>query len=310
MKKISVRIHCYNEKENIRGICEAVVAQINSLEKYDYEIVLIDNKSTDGTRDIIREMCNKNPKIKAIFNIRNFGGITSPFYALMQCTGDCVISMCADFQDPPDLIPLMVQKWEEGNKVICMIKTKSEESRLMYWLRGRYYAFIKKISDIELIQQFTGFGLYDKSFIDILRRLNDPIPFFRGIVAEFAPDHLEIPYTQPVRRAGKSHYSWYKLYDLAMLSFTSYTSIGLRTATFLGIGIAFVSIIIALVYFIMKLVKWNSFVAGTAPIVVGMFFLGAVQLIFLGLIGEYILRMNQRIINRPLVVEEERINFD
>ncbi len=309
MKKISVRIHCYNEKENIRGICQAAIQQIENLQKYDYELVIIDNKSEDGTRDIIRELCSENKKIKAIFNIRNFGGITSPFYALMQCTGDCVISMCADFQDPPELIPTMVQKWEEGHKVICMIKTKSEESPLMYWLRGLYYDMIRKMSDIELIQQYTGFGLYDKSFIEILRKLNDPVPFFRGIVAEYAPDHLEIPYVQPKRKAGRSHYSWYKLYDLAMLSFTSYTSIGLRTATFFGMGVAFISIIIAIIYLIMKLVRWNSFNAGMAPVVIGMFFLGAVQLIFLGFIGEYILRINQRTINRPLVIEEERINF-
>ena len=193
MKKISIMIPCWNEKENIRQITEAVKEELsNSLPDYDYEIVIIDNKSTDGTRDIIRELCKEDSKVKAIFNMKNFGQFNSPYYGLTQCTGDCVIPICADFQDPVELIPVMVHKWEEGNKVITMIKTKSKESKLMYFFRGIYYNLIKKMSSVDQIKQFTGYGLYDQSFIQVLRELKDPTPFLRGIIAEYAPEHLEI----------------------------------------------------------------------------------------------------------------------
>ena len=228
----------------------------------------------------------------------------------MQTTGDCTISVCADFQDPVELIPTFLKYWEEGYQIVYGVKTSSQESKLMYGLRSIYYKLIKKYSSVDQIEHFTGFGLYDKSFVDVLRNLKDPTPFIRGIVAELGGKRKAVPYEQPLRRAGKTHNNWYTLYDAAMLSFTSYTKIGLRLATFLGAGIACGSILVALIYLILKLINWNNFVAGTAPIVIGMFFLGAVQLIFLGILGEYILSMNQRIMNRPLVVEEERINFE
>ena len=303
-------IPCYNEEENIVAITDAVVAQMEKLPQYDYEIVVIDNCSTDNTRALLREICAKNKKIKAIFNVKNFGQFNSPVYGMMQTTGDCTISICADFQDPVEMIPEFLKYWEEGYQIVHGVKTSSKESGLMYRLRSIYYKLIKKYSSVDQIEHFTGFGLYDKSFIDVLRNLKDPTPFIRGIVAELGGKRKAIPYEQPQRRAGKTHNNWYTLYDGAMLSFTSYTKIGLRMATFLGGGIAVISFLVALVYLILKLCNWNNFNAGQAPLLIGMFFLGAIQLIFLGVIGEYILSMNQRIMNRPLVVEQERINFD
>ena len=309
-KKVSIMVPCYNEEENVVPISEALVAQMKALPQYDYEILFIDNCSTDNTRPLLRQICAKNKKIKAIFNVKNFGQFNSPVHGMCQTTGDCTISICADFQDPVELIPTFLKYWEEGYQIVHGVKTSSKESRIMYRLRSIYYKLIKKYSTVEQIEHFTGFGLYDRSFIDVLRNLKDPTPFIRGIVAELGGKRKEIPYEQPQRRAGKTHNNWYSLYDAAMLSFTSYTKIGLRMATFLGAGVAFASLLVALIYLILKLCNWQNFVAGTAPIVIGMFFLGAVQLIFLGIIGEYILSMNQRIMNRPLVVEQERINFD
>lgn len=309
-KKVSVMVPCYNEEENVVPISEAIVQQLEALPQYDYEILFIDNCSTDNTRPLLRQICAKNRRIKAIFNVKNFGQFNSPVYGMCQTTGDCTISICADFQDPVEMIPVFLKHWEEGYQIVYGVKTSSRESRIMYRLRSVYYKLIKKYSSVDQIEHFTGFGLYDKSFIDVLRNLKDPTPFIRGIVAELGGRRKEVPYEQPQRRAGKTHNNWYTLYDAAMLSFTSYTKIGLRMATFIGVGVAFVSVVIALIYLILKLLNWNNFVAGTAPIVIGMFFLGAVQLVFLGIIGEYILSMNQRIMNRPLVVEEERINFD
>ena len=309
-KKVSIMVPCYNEEENVVPISEALVAQMEALPRYDYEILFIDNCSTDNTRPLLRQICARNKRIKAIFNVKNFGQFNSPYYGMLQSTGDCVISICADFQDPVEMIPTFLKYWEEGYQIVHGVKTSSQESGIMYRLRSIYYKLIKKYSSVEQIEHFTGFGLYDRSFIDVLRNLKDPTPFIRGIVAELGGKRKEIPYEQPRRRAGKTHNNWYTLYDAAMLSFTSYTKIGLRMATFIGAGVAIVSLLIAFVYLILKLCNWNNFVAGTAPIVVGMFFLGAVQLIFLGIIGEYILSINQRVMNRPLVVEQERINFD
>lgn len=309
-RKVSIVVPCYNEEQNVVPISEAIVAQMEALPQYDYEIVFIDNCSTDNTRRLLREICAKNRRIKAIFNVKNFGQFNSPVYGMCQTTGDCTIPICADFQDPVEMIPTFLKYWEEGYQIVYGVKTSSKESRIMYKLRSIYYKLIKKYSSVDQIEHFTGFALYDKSFIDVLRSLKDPTPFIRGIVAELGGRRKEVPYEQPQRRAGKTHNNWYTLYDAAMLSFTSYTKIGLRMATFLGVSVAFLSLIIALVYLVMKLIHWNNFNAGTAPILIGMFFLGAVQLVFLGIIGEYILSMNQRIMNRPLVVEQERINFD
>ena len=311
MKKISVLIPCYNEAENVGPISRAVTEILEKeLPQYDYELVFIDNDSTDGTRDIIRGLCADNPRIKAILNARNFGQFNSPYYGMLQVTGDCVIEMVADFQDPVEMIPKYIHEWEKGYKIVIGIKTSSKENRLMYWLRSCYYKTIKKLSDVEQIEHFTGSGLYDREFIEVLRNLDDPTPFLRGIVAELGYRRKEIPYEQPRRRAGKTHNNFYRLYDAAMLSVTSYTKAGLRLATIFGSICAVVSMLIAMVYLVMKLIRWDRFPAGMAPMLIGMLFLGSVQLFFIGFLGEYIMSINQRVMKRPLVIEEERINFN
>ena len=310
-RTISVMIPCYNEEENVQPIYVAVRDKlIRSCPAYDYEILFIDNKSTDRTREIIRSICAGDKRTKAIFNVKNFGQFNSPYYGLLQTTGDCTITMCADFQDPPELIPEFVAAWEEGYKVVIGKKTRSKEHPLMYWLRGRYYKILRKMSSTEIIEQFTGFGLYDRSFIDTLRELNDPTPFMRGIVAELGPERKEIEYEQPQRRAGKTHNNFFTLYDAAMLSFTSYTKNGLRVATFAGFIISLISFVIGLFYLIMKLLFWDRFAAGYAPTMIALFFMGGVILTVMGFMGEYVMAINARVMNRPLVVEEERINFD
>lgn len=310
MKKVSVLIPCFNEEENVVPMSKAIADIFEKkLSQYDYELVFIDNDSKDNTRQLIREICKSNNHVKAIFNAKNFGQFNSPYYGMLQTTGDCTIAMSCDFQDPVEMIPQYLKEWENGYKIVIGIKTSSKENPIMYHLRGLYYKIIKKFSDVEQIEHFTGSGLYDRDFIEVLRDLKDPTPFLRGIVAELGYKRREIPYEQPQRRAGKTHNNFYKLYDAAMLSFTSYTKIGLRMATFLGIICGIISAIIGVIYLVMKLVFWNSFAQGMAPVLIGMFFLGSIQLFFLGFIGEYILSINQRVMNRPLVIEEERINF-
>lgn len=311
MKKISVLIPCYNEEENVEPISRAVVEIMETeLSRYDYELVFIDNDSRDSTRPVLRRLCRENPRIKAIFNAKNFGQFNSPYYGMLQVGGDCVIEMVADFQDPVELIPQYVKAWEEGYKIVIGIKTSSRESKVMYWLRSIYYKMIQKLSDVEQIEHFTGSGLYDREFIEVLRGLDDPTPFLRGIVAELGYKRKEIPYEQPQRRAGKTHNNFYRLYDAAMLSVTSYTKVGLRLATIFGAFCGAVSILVALIYLVMKLIWWDRFPAGMAPLLIGMLFLGSVQIFFTGLVGEYVLSINQRIMKRPLVIEEERINFE
>lgn len=311
MKKISITIPCYNEEENVYPLHDALVEMFErDLPNYEYELLYIDNCSSDRTRELLKELGKQDKHVKAILNAKNFGQFNSPYYGMMQTTGDCTILMAADFQDPVEMVPKYVAEWEKGYKIVIGRKTSSKESSIVYHLRSLYYKIIKKFSEVEQIEHFTGFGLYDKDFMDVLRNLKDPTPFLRGIVAELGYKRKEIPYEQPQRRAGKTHNNWYSLYDAAMLSFTSYTKIGLRLATFIGIFVGALSFIIAIVYLIMKLVLWDTFTAGMAPVIIGMFFLGSVQLFFLGFMGEYILSMNQRIMNRPLVIEEERINFD
>ena len=295
MKTISILIPCYNEEENVEPIAQAVIEILDrELPQYDYELVFIDNDSQDNTRPILRQMCSQNPKIKAIFNARNFGQFNSPYHGLLQVTGDCVIAMVADFQDPVELIPKYVKAWEEGYKIVIGIKTSSKENPVMYWLRSCYYKTIRRLSDVEQIEHFTGSGLYDREFIEVLRRLDDPTPFLRGIVAELGYKRKEIPYEQPKRRAGKTHNNFYRLYDAAMLSVTSYTKAGLRLATFVGAISCTLSLLVAFVYLIMKLIWWDRFPAGMAPMLLGMLFLGSI---------------NQRVMKRPLVIEEERLNF-
>lgn len=311
MKTISVVVPCYNEEENVRPLADALREMFkNDLGDYKYEIIFIDNDSQDTTREIIRSMCEEDKGIKGIFNAKNFGQFNSPYYAMLQSTGDCTILMAADFQDPVEMIPQYVREWENGYKIVIGIKKSSQENKFMYWLRGCYYKLIKKLSDVEQIEQFTGFGLYDKKFIKVLRELDDPTPFLRGIVAELGFRRKEIPYEQPKRRAGKTSNNLYRLFDAAMLSITSYTKVGLRLATIAGSVCCGISLLVALAYLVMKLIYWDRFAAGMAPLLIGMCFLGSVQIFFIGLVGEYILTINSRVMKRPLVVEEERLNFD
>lgn len=311
MKTISVLVPCYNEEENVIPLSEAIIKEFSeNLPEYNYEIVFIDNDSKDTTRAKLSALCEGNPRIKAIFNAKNFGQFNSPYYGLCQTTGDCTILMAADFQDPVEMISPLVREWEKGYKIVSAIKTKSKENPIMRFLRTCYYKMIKKMSNVEQIEHFTGFGLYDKAFIEVLKNLDDPTPFLRGVVAELGFRRKEIPYLQPKRRAGKTSNNFYRLYDAAMLSFTSYTKIGLRIATFFGFFVSFACIIVALVYLVLKLINWNSFTMGNAPILIGVFGLGGIQIFFIGLVGEYIMAMNARIMKRPLVVEETRLNFD
>lgn len=311
MKKISIMIPCFNEEENVREIGAAVIEVLQKdLPSYDYEILFIDNDSSDKTRVYLREMCAKNPKIRAIFNAKNFGQFNSPYYGLCQTTGDCTVCLCCDFQDPVEMIPKLVAEWEKGAKIVCAIKTSSKENKIMRFLRTCYYKMIRKMSDVEQIEHFTGFGLYDHSFIKVLQDLDDPTPFLRGIVAELGYKRVDIPYEQQKRRAGKTHNNWFTLYDAAMLSFTSYTKIGLRMATVLGFVLAAISMALAVVYLVLKLVYWDRFAAGMTPLLLAVLILGSVQLFFIGFLGEYILSINKRMMKRPLVIEEERLNFE
>lgn len=311
MKRISIVVPCYNEEENVEALADSIRGMFRKeLPDYGYELIFIDNDSADHTREIIRNLCAKDPDIKGIFNAKNFGQFNSPYYGMLQSAGDCTILMAADFQDPVEMIPQYVKAWEAGYKIVIGIKKTSKENKFMFWLRGCYYKMIKRLSDVEQIEQFTGFGLYDARFIQVMRELDDPTPFLRGIVAELGFRRKEIPYEQPLRRAGKTSNNFYKLYDAAMLSVTSYTKVGLRLATIFGSICSAVSIVVAFVYLIMKLMYWDRFPAGMAPLLIGMCFLGSVQIFFIGLVGEYILSINSRVMKRPLVIEEERLNFD
>ncbi len=310
MKKVSIMVPCYNEEENVVPISEALVNQMEELPQYDYEILFIDNCSRDNTRPLLREICAKNPKIRAIFNSKNFGQFNSPYHGICQTSGDCTITVCCDFQDPIEMIPKFLAEWEKGHKVVIGVKTSSKESKLMYFLRSVYYKTIRKMSSVEQIEHFTGFGLYDKSFVAVLRDLDDPTPFIRGIVAELGPNIKKIEYEQAKRRAGKTSNNFFSLYDAAMLSFTSYTKIGLRMASFLGIMMSGGSFLAGLICLILKLINTDLFVTGTAAILLTILFVGGLQLFFIGFAGEYIMSTNTRMMKRPLVVEEERINFD
>ena len=310
-KTISFLIPCYNEEENIKDVYAALKEKAeSSLAQYHYEIVFIDNKSTDRTREYIRDICAADKNVRAVFNCANFGQFNSPYYGILQCRGDCVILFSADFQDPVDCIPGMVSEWEKGHKVIAMVKKTSRENKLMYFIRSCYYRLLNMMSEAKVIEHFTGFGLYDRSFVEILRQLDDCSPFLRCIVAEYAPDHIEIPYEQQKRRAGKTHNDFNSLYDAAMLSFTNHTKTILRSFVFIG-GALCLLCMIALIAILLFGIKSDT-VFNTVYLLMfdGLFFVGGLFFIALGFTGEYIMNINRRTINRPLVIEEERINWD
>ncbi len=310
MKTITIVVPTYNEEANIQSIYDRVQEVFAaSLSDYGMQLLFIDNDSQDGTRALIRGLAEKDERVQAIFNATNFGFSKSCFHGLSQAEGDCAVLMFADMQDPPEVIPEMVRKWEEGYKIVLGIKSKSRENRLMYLIRSVYYGILEKISETEHIRQYDGFGLYDAAFVKQLRKLRDPMPYLRGLVAEIGYRHAEVEYTQELRKAGKSTFSLMKYYDVAMLGITSSSKIVMRMATFLGMGLGVVCMIVAIITFILKLCNWQYFNAGTAAIIVGIFFIGAVQLFFLGFLGEYILNINVRTMNHPIVLEEERSNL-
>lgn len=311
MKKISIVIPTYNEEKNIKLLVDELQSYLkNQLCQYDYEILIIDNCSRDKTQYIVRNMAVKDKNIKAIFNARNFGGLKSPYYGMLQTTGDCTILLCADFQDPIELIGDFIKEWEMGFKIVIGKKTRSKENKFMYFLRKCYYKLMESISTDEQISQFTGFGLYDKDFIEILKCLHDPSPYLRGIVASLGYERKEIEYVQSKRLYGKTSTNFMHLYDVAMLGITSSSKVMMRIATMMGFMFSAICLVVALVYFIFKLLFWNDFQIGMAPMVMGTYLLGSIQLFFIGLLGEYILNINERVINRPLVIEAERINFE
>ncbi len=310
-KLLSVVIPTYNEEDNVVPMTNTLrMIFEKELPAYDYEILYIDNHSKDKTRLLIRELCSRDRHVKAIFNAKNFGQMRSPVYGLKQAMGDAVIRLNADFQDPPGLIPTLVHEWEKGNKIVIGIKNKTEEGLVIGFVRKQYYRLLRRITDIGHIENFTGFGLYDKDFVDVVRRVHDPMPYLRGMIAELGYDYKPVPYDRPKRRAGKSKNNYYSLYDVAMTGITAYSKVPLRIATFGGFAIGALSFLVAIIYFILKLIHWDWFRSGIAPLVIGVFFIGGVQLFFTGLLGEYILSINQRVLNHPLVVEEERLNFD
>ncbi len=310
MKIISVVVPTYNEEKNIRTIYERLCKLFQEqLKGYEMRILFIDNASSDHSRNLIEELCQKDGRVQAIFNATNFGFSRSSFYGLSQAEGDCAVMLYADMQDPPEVIPEFVKKWEEGYKIVTGIKSQSKENKLMYAIRGIYYSIIARISEGEHIKQFDGFGLYDASFVRVLRQLNDPIPYLRGLVAELGCKRAEVEYTQEKRKAGKTSFNFARYYDVAMLGLTSSTKAIMRMATFLGIIMAGICVIISIITLIIKLTNWNYFDVGTAAIIIGIFFVGGVQIFFLGFLGEYILNINIRTMGHPVVVEEKRINM-
>ncbi|MBR0173701.1 MAG: glycosyltransferase family 2 protein [Lachnospiraceae bacterium] len=310
MKTVSVVIPTYNEEDNIVNICNRVRELfLNALQSYDYEIIFIDNHSTDRSREIIEKLCRADKGVKAIFNARNFGFNRSVYYGLLQGTGDCTALIFADMQDPPEMLVDFVRAWEQGHRIVVGVKTKSRENSLMYAVRSAFYKGINRITEISHIDQYDGFGLYDKSFIEVLKTLNDPMPYLRGIVAELGYDRLEISYEQRARVAGKTTFSFMRYYDVAMLGITSYSKVVMRLATICGFIMSIISFLIGIVTLIIKLVNWEYFEVGFAALLVGVFFLGSILLFFLGFQGEYILSINTRVMNRPLVVEDKRLNF-
>lgn len=308
--RISVLTPCYNEAENVEALYERVRGVFARLDGYTYEHVFIDNASTDDTVAILRRLAARDRNVKVIVNTRNFGHVRSPYHALLQCQGDAVIGMAADLQDPPELIPAFLDKWREGYKVVLGVKAASEDTPLMSAIRRAGYRVIDSLSEVKQVRNNTGFGLFDRSFVEVLRRLPDPYPYFRGIVAELGFRYATIPYAQPKRVRGFSKNNLYTLYDLGIQGIVNHSKIPLRIATMLGFVSSVVSLIAAFVYFVMKMLFWYNLPIGIAPLIIGLFCAASVQLFFLGVLGEYVGSIYTQVRNRPLVIEAERINFD
>lgn len=309
MKTISLVSGCYNEADNLEELFSRVWAVAAKHPEYSWEYVVIDNCSTDKSAEILRETAAKEPRLKVIFNVRNFGHIRSPYHAILQTRGDAIICLASDLQDPPEFIENFLPKWEAGWKVVAAIKNESKESALFFAARRLYYRVIDRLSDVDLLRNFTGFGLYDRAVIELMREADDPYPYFRGQISEFGFPVARIPFTQERRKRGFSKNNFYTLFDLAMLGFTNHTKVPLRLASMAGFLMSMLCLGVSLGYLLYKVFNWDSFSLGTAPVVVGLFFIGSVQLFFIGVIGEYIGAIHTKVTRRPLVVERERLNF-
>ncbi len=310
MKTITFLSGTYNEVENVEELLRRVwAAAVPFEDRYRFEFVVIDNCSTDGTQELLRKCAADDKRLKVIFNMRNFGPVRSGYHGLMQTSGDAVIALVSDLQDPPELIPQFIERWEAGFKLALAVKNESEESWLFFSIRKLYYGLIARLSNVKLLKNATGFGLYDKDVIESLRNLDDPYPYVRGIICDFGYPVAEIPFHQPVRKRGITKNNFYSLYDLAMLGITSFSKIPLRLATMLGFALSLGSLFVALAYLVYKLCFWNSFAVGVAPLVIGLFLFSSVQLFFIGILGEYIGVIHTQVLRRPRVIERERINF-
>jgi glycosyltransferase involved in cell wall biosynthesis len=310
VKTISVVTPCYNEESNVQELYERVRALMVRLGRYRYEHIFIDNASRDNTFAILKRIAAADPNVKLICNTRNFGHLRSPFHAVLQARGDAVIVLMSDLQDPPELLADLIAEWEKGTPIVIAVKTASKESGLMYWLRTRYYKIVNRLSNIETYEHFTGFGLYDRQVMEMIRQFGDPYPYFRGMIAEIGLPHVEVEYEQQVRKRGKSKNNYYTLYDLAMLGITTLSKVPLRAVTFSGFAGSLFSLLVGFVYLLYKLLFWQKFSLGIAPLVIGFFFFGSIQLLFMGIIGEYIGNIQAYVQNRPLVFERERLNFE
>lgn len=310
MKLISVVTPCYNEEDNVNEVYAQTQAVFNSISDVTYEHLFIDNCSTDHTPQLLRDLARREPNVRVILNARNFGHIRSPYYGMLQANGDAVVLLAADLQDPPNLIAEFVAHWQAGEKIVVGVKPSSSESPLMFGLRRAYYRVITRISDVNLIQNFTGFGLYDRQVIDVLRKIDDPYPYFRGLISEIGFKAVQITYNQPRRARGITKNNFYTLYDMAMLGITSQSRVPLRLATMLGFVLSGISLLVSMAYLLLKIFFWSEFSFGMAPVLIGVFFFASVQLFFIGLLGEYVGAILTQVMKRPLVVELERINFE
>ncbi|MGA7079333.1 MAG: glycosyltransferase family 2 protein [Terriglobales bacterium] len=310
MKTVSVVTPCFNEEGNVREVYERVRDLMSSLGRFRYEHIFIDNASRDTTFPILREIAAADSNVKVIRNARNFGHVRSPMHALLQSRGDAVIVLMCDLQDPPEVLTQLIEEWEKGVPIVIAVKHESQESAPMFLIRKMFYRLVNHLSDdIETYENFTGFGLYDRQVIDLVRQFGDPYPYFRGMIAEIGLPHTEIKYEQQRRKSGKSKNNFYTLYDLAMLGITKLSKVPLRIVTFSGFAGSLLSLLGGTAYFAYKLLFWENFTVGVAPIAIGMFFLGSLQLLFMGIIGEYIGNIHTQVHNRPLVIERERLNF-
>jgi|ERR1700676_295553 len=309
-KTISILTPCFNEEDNVREVYERVRAVMSSLGSYDYEHLFIDNASTDHTFAILKLIASFDKNVKVIRNARNFGPIRSPMHALYQASGDAVIGIVADLQDPPEMIVDLVRQWEQGFPIVITVKESADESGLMFWIRKSYYKLVNRLSGVETYENFTGFGLYDRKVVELIKDFNDPYPYFRGIIAEIGLPHAEIRFHQPARKRGITKNNFYALYDMAMLGITNLSKVPLRIVTLSGFFGAAMSVLSGFAYFLYKLLFWSHFSVGMAPLVIGMFLMGSLQLVFVGIIGEYIGQIHTLVQRRPLVVEQERLNFE